>query len=186
MKTTATALIAFAAFTAPSEITTKQVNTSSSSITWKGYKLGGAHEGTIAIESGSLDFDGETLVGGTFKIDMSSITVTDLEGESKGNLEGHLKSDDFFGVETYNEASLIFTEVKPKANNTYEVTGNLTIKKHTHPITFDLVVNGSTATTALKVDRSKFDVRYGSKSFFNDLKDKAIYDDFDLAVNLNF
>lgn len=186
MKTTATAIIAFATFTSPGEIVTKQVNTSNSDIIWKGHKLGGSHEGTISIESGTLDFDGEKLVGGNFVIDMSSITVTDLDGDNKASLEGHLKSDDFFGVDTYNTADLEFTSVSSKGNGLYKVTGDLTIKKNTHPITFDLKIDGNKATTALKVDRSKFDVRYGSKSFFNDLKDKAIYDDFDLAVELDF
>ena len=186
MKTTATAIIAFAAFNTASEITKKQVNTETSQIVWKGHKLGGTHEGTITIENGALEFDRDQLVGGNFVIDMTTITVTDLSGDNKANLEGHLKSDDFFGVETFNKATLNFTDVADKGNGIYTVTGDLTIKNHTNPITFDLTITGDKATTELKVDRSKYDVRYGSKSFFNDLKDKAIYDNFDLEVALNF
>ena len=186
MKTTATAIIAFAAFNKTSEITKKEVNTETSEIVWKGHKLGGTHEGIITIENGSLEFDGQKLIGGNFVIDMTSITVTDLSGDNKANLEGHLKSDDFFGVETYNKATLNFTSVQEKNDGLYIVTGDLTIKNHTNPITFDLNVGEDNATTSLKVDRSKYDVRYGSKSFFNDLKDKAIYDNFDLAVTLKY
>ena len=73
---------------------------------WKGYKVTGSHVGIITIKSGHLNFDKDILTGGSFEIDMSTITVTDLEGEYKGKLEGHLKSDDFFGVEKFPTATL--------------------------------------------------------------------------------
>ena len=119
-------------------------------------------------------------------MDMSSITSTDLEGEYKGKLEGHLKSDDFFGVEKHPNASLIFTKVKSTGKNSYEVTGDITIKGKTDTIKFDISVYGNKANVTLKVDRTKFDVKYGSSSFFDGLKDKAIYDDFDLVADLEF
>jgi polyisoprenoid-binding protein YceI len=171
-----------ASFTTLSE---KAVNIKDSKITWKGYKVTGEHEGTINIKQGNLTFADHQLTGGTFVIDMSSITVTDLEGEYKGKLEGHLKSADFFGVENHPTASFKITKVEGKDTN-LKVTGNLTIKNITNPITFDMIVTESSATANLKVDRSKFDVRYGSTSFFDGLKDKAIYDEFDLNVNLKF
>lgn len=117
---------------------------------------------------------------------MRSITNTDLEGDYKGKLEGHLKSDDFFDVEKFPTASLVFTKVNATGKNSYKVTGNITIKGHTEAITLDLSVYGNKATASLKIDRTKFDVRYGSTSFFDGLKDKAIYDDFDLVVDLEF
>ena len=117
---------------------------------------------------------------------MTTITNTDQEGEYKGKLEGHLKSDDFFGVETYPTATLIFTKVEASDKNAYTVTGDLTIKGKTNPITFTISINGSKATASLKVDRSKYDVKYGSTSFFEGLKDKAIYDEFDLFSDLEF
>lgn len=163
----------------------KEVNVKDSKIVWKGYKVTGDHEGTIGLESGTLVFDGDKLTGGNFTIDMSSINVTDLEGDSKGKLEGHLKSDDFFGIETYPTANFVITGVKGTAGN-YIVTGDLTIKNKTNPLTFNMTVKGNEANAQLKVDRSKFDVRHGSPSFFNDLKDKAIYDEFDLNVTLMF
>lgn len=164
----------------------KVIKTEKSSVVWKGYKVTGSHVGAISIESGNLVFDGDKLTGGEFVIDMNSITVTDLTGEYKGKLEGHLKSDDFFGVGTYPTAKLIFKKVKSNGKNAYKVTGDLTIKGKTNSITFDLSIYGSKANAALKIDRSKYDVRYGSTSFFDDLKDKAIYDEFDLTADLEF
>lgn len=178
------ALITFS-FATPEE-TKKEIKTAESSVIWKGYKVTGSHQGTIAIKNGSLTFNDSKLTGGSFIIDMTSIANTDLEGEYKGKLEGHLKSDDFFGVEKFPTALLVFTKVKSTGKNSYKVTGNITIKGTTKSITLDLSIYGNKATASLKIDRTKFDVRYGSTSFFDGLKDKAIYDEFDLVVDLEF
>jgi len=164
----------------------KEIKTETSSVTWKGYKVTGSHKGSIAIKEGQLTFKDDKLVGGDFIIDMSTIENTDMEGEYKAKLEGHLKSDDFFGVEKFPTASLVFTNVKSTGKNSYEVTADLTIKDKTNPVTFDISIYGSKATANIKIDRTKFDVRYGSTSFFDDLQDKAIYDEFDLISDLEF
>lgn len=164
----------------------KDIKTDKSSVVWKGYKVTGAHEGVISIESGSLTFDNETLIGGEFVIDMTSITVTDLQGEYKGKLEGHLKSDDFFGTANHPKASLVFKTVTSNSKNAYSVIGDLTIKGITKPITFNLSVYGNKASASLKIDRTKYNVKYGSASFFDGLKDKTIYDEFDLIADLQF
>ncbi len=164
----------------------KEIDVEKSKVVWKGYKVTGSHEGTITLKSGNLIFDDSALTGGAFTVDMSSINVTDLEGEYKGKLEGHLKSDDFFGVEKFPTASLKFTNVKSSGKNAYEVSADLTIKGKTDAITFELSVYGSKATASIKVDRTKFGVKYGSANFFDGLKDKAIYDEFDLVVDLEF
>ncbi|WP_042499839.1 YceI family protein [Algibacter lectus] len=164
----------------------KEIKTESSKVVWKGYKVTGSHEGTIDIKSGALDFDGDKLIGGNITIDMTTLVSTDLEGEYKGKLEGHLKSDDFFGVETHNTSTLEFTEVKASGKNSYDVTGKLTIKGKTNSVKFTISIYGNKATANLKVDRTKYDVKYGSASFFDDLKDKAIYDEFDLVADLEF
>lgn len=164
----------------------KAIKVSESTVLWKGYKVTGSHAGTIAMKSGELIFEGDKLTGGEVVIDMTSITVTDLSGDMKGKLEGHLKSDDFFGVATHETAKLVFTNVKSTGKNSYKVTGDLTIKNITNPITFTMSVYGNKANATLKVDRSKYDVRYGSPSFFNDLKDRAIYDEFDLVSDIEF
>lgn len=167
-------------------LTKKEVNVKESNITWKGHKVTGSHEGTISLASGSLEFEGATLVGGAFQIDMTSITNTDMQGEYSDKLVGHLKSDDFFGVAKFPSANLKFTKVKASDSGSYNVTGDLTVKGQTHPIAFTLTINGNSASTSLKVDRTKYGVKYGSASFFDNLKDKAIYDEFDLDVALKF
>jgi polyisoprenoid-binding protein YceI len=164
----------------------KEVSITKSSVTWKGYKVTGSHTGTIALKSGSLSFEDSKLVGGTFVMDMNSIACTDLEGVYKGKLEGHLKSDDFFGVENNPTARLVFTNVTASVKGVYTIKGDLTIKGKTNNVLFDLSVNEHNATTALKINRAKYDVKYGSTSFFEGLKDKAIYNEFDLQVNLEF
>ncbi len=141
------------------------------------------------MKSGDLEFNGDQLTGGSFAIDMTSITVTDLTGEYKGKLEGHLKSKDFFGVEKHPTATFEITRVIPKGTpGDYKVIGNMTIKNITKEIKFFANVknvNGQKVATAdLTIDRSDFDVRYGSGSFFDNLGDKTIYDEFDLSVEL--
>ncbi len=164
----------------------KEIKIENSKVVWKGYKVTGSHEGTINLKSGFLTFNEGNLNGGEFVMNMNSLITTDLEGEYKGKLEGHLKSDDFFGVEKNPTAALIFTKVEQNGKSAYKVTGDLTIKGITKQIVFDFSVYGNKATTSLKIDRTKYDVRYGSTSFFDNLKDKAIYDEFDLIADLEF
>jgi polyisoprenoid-binding protein YceI len=116
---------------------------------------------------------------------MTSINVTDLEGDKRTDLMGHLKSDDFFGVETHKTAKFVITTVAKK-DDVYGVSGDLTIKGNTNPIAFDLTMTENSATTNLSIDRTKYNVRYGSGSFFDNLGDKTIYDEFNLAINLKF
>lgn len=163
---------------------TKKVDVSKSSINWVGKKVTGEHSGTVNIKSGALVFKKNVLKGGTFTVDMTTLTATDLTGEYQGKLNGHLKADDFFGTDKYPTSTLVFKTIADKGNGLYTVTADLTIKAKTNPITFDITVKGDTATTALKIDRTKYDIKYGSKSFFEGLGDKTIYDDFDLTVNL--
>ena len=174
------------AATEPTEVVTKAVKTAESSVMWKAYKVTGSHYGLVQLTEGNLKFDGTTLVGGNFTVDMTSLIATDLEGDSKAKLEGHLKSDDFFGVANHPTSTLVFTEVKSNGKNSYAVTGDLTIKGITKPITFDVSIYGNKATATAKVDRAEYNVRYGSGSFFDNLGDKTIYDEFDLVVDLQF
>ena len=118
-------------------------------------------------------------------MDMTTINTTDLEGDYKKKLDGHLKDNDFFGVETHKTASLTFTAVKPNGSN-HIVEGDLTIKGITNKVRFNMSVTDNSATAKLKIDRTKFNIKYGSASFFDGLKDRAIYDEFDLNVTLSF
>lgn len=171
------------AFTTPIK---KTINVTESSITWKGKKILGSHTGTINLKEGYLEMEDDLLVGGMFVVDMTSISVTDLEaGKGKEKLEGHLKSSDFFGIEAHPTATLVIKKATLNGN-TYDVSANITIKGTTEPINFELEMGKSAATTSLKIDRTKFGIRYGSGSFGDDLGDKAISDKFLLDVNLKF
>ena len=180
------ALVLFQSFTLDVNPREQKMEVKSSQIVWKGYKVVGSHEGTLGLKSGSLSFDDDRLIGGEFVIDMPSLTCTDLDGEYKGKLEGHLKSDDFFGVTNFPTANLSFTKVVSSTKNSYNITADLTIKGITQPIMFDASVYGKKATANLKIDRTKFNVKYGSGSFFEGLQDNMIYDEFDLVIDLEF
>lgn len=174
-------------FAAGVDPVSKNINVSNSSVSWKGYKVTGSHEGNIKFKSGALKFDNDLLVGGELIVDMNSINCTDLEGKAKGNLEGHLKSDDFFGVQNHPTSSIKFTKVVSRGvPGEYKVTANIMIKNVTKEIKFNAYLKNGQATAEIKLDRSDFDVRYGSGSFFDNLGDKTIFDEFDLNVTLNY
>lgn len=166
---------------------TKQIDASKSIINWVGKKVTGSHEGTINIKNGTFVFTKNKLSAGTVVVDMSSIIVTDLKtGKGKENLEGHLKADDFFGTSKFTTATLVFKNIALKTAGLYTVTGDLTIKGITNSVTFDLATTATTATTTVKIDRTKYDIKYNSGNFFQNLGDKAISDEFDLKVALQF
>jgi len=169
--------------------TNYKVNAAKSELTWVGKKVTGEHTGKIALKEGVITMDGAKLTGGKFVADLTSITCTDLtDKEYNGKLIGHLKSDDFFSVEKHPTATFVVTKVAPKSAGVYDVTGNLTIKGITKPTTFPVTVkttaSGAEATGTLVVDRSKYDIKYNSKSFFENLGDKMINDDFTIDVKL--
>ncbi|MEJ8804297.1 YceI family protein [Pontibacter sp. H249] len=173
--------------------TTLNVNTESSTMKWNAKKVGGEHYGNIKLSGGTLQVNGNKLVGGDFAIDMASIVVEDItRAESNKRLTDHLKSDDFFSVEKYGTSSFKITKASPLAKSkageaNYTITGDLTIKGITHPITFPAIVkvSGKTAeaTAAIKVDRTKYDIKYRS-SLVGTAADKIIYDTFTLDVKL--
>ena len=162
----------------------------SSNITWKGYKVTGEHAGTVGLKSGNLEFDAEgNLTGGVVVMDMTTIAVTDLTGDMAGKLQGHLSSDDFFGVANNPTATLKITNVAAKGTpGDYKVTADITIKGTTKQVKFYANVmdkDGMKKVSAdIKIDRSDFNVKYGSGSFFDSLGDKTIYDEFDINVEL--
>lgn len=188
MKTRILTLVALFAFATISTTVAqeKKIDTKESKITWTGYKVTGQHEGTIDLKNGTLEFKEGKLVGGTFTINMTTINTTDLSGEYKGKLDGHLKSDDFFGVAKHPTATLTFRKVVETDDNIYRIAADLTIKGSKSPVAFNLELENNSAETKLKVDRTKYGIKYGSASFFDGLKDKAISDEFDLHVELKF
>ncbi len=172
------------ALTATEPTTSGEVDVDASSISWVGKKVTGKHEGTIKIKSGRLIMNDGAIAGGTFEIDMTSINVTDLSGNMKGKLEGHLNSDDFFSTASYPVATVEITSANKKGDNTYDMIANVTIKGITNPVSFSATIDGNKAMADISVDRTLFDVRYGSGKFFEGLGDKMIYDNFDLSVTL--
>ena len=179
-------VIASSAFIAPVfKADTYKVDAAKSTITWVGKKLTGSHNGTIDLQSGTLSFNGKKLAGGNFVIDMTTIK----DADKSANLEKHLKADDFFGTDKF--ASSTFTIKKVAGNgNTVNVTGDLTIKGITNSITFPatLACNADGSVTAsadkVSVDRTKYGIKYKSKSIFPDVGDKMINDEFELAIKL--
>lgn len=164
----------------------KKIDISKGIITWTGKKITGQHQGTLKFKEGTLIFKGNKIAGGNFVVDMTSLNNTDQTGSSKAKLEGHLKSDDFFGIYNFKTALLDFKNISSKPNETYTIIANLTIKGITNPVIFDLIVKENKASAKLIIDRTKYDIRYGSGSYFDDLGDKTIYDNFELDVELFF
>jgi len=161
------------------------VDIQKSSIEWLGKKVGGQHTGNIQLKSGYIELVKGEIAAGNFIVDMTSITNTDLKDEGYNQkLVGHLKSDDFFGVEAYPVAVFDVTESTKFKDGTATITGDITIKGKTESISFEVVRVGNEYTASLKIDRSKFDVRFGSPSFFNNLGDNAIDDIFTLNIKL--
>ena len=162
-----------------------EVNTAKSSVEWLGIKIGGQHEGNIQLKSGYFELKNDQIVVGEFVVDMTTITDTDLEDQGYNQkLVGHLKSDDFFGVEKYPTAEFVIKKSSKFSNGKATVTGDITIKGKTESISFEVVGAGKEYTVKIDIDRSKFDVRYGSNSFFDNLGDKAIDDIFTLNIKL--
>lgn len=162
----------------------------SSTIEWKGFKPTGTHNGTIKLDSGVLKVNEGAIESGSFLVNMSSITVLDLPADDKMNakLTGHLKSADFFDTENHPNAAFEVTGIEESEGKTM-LSGNLTIKGIKQNITFPVSVsqNGDMLTLtseSFTIDRSKWEVKYGSKSFFDNLGDKFINDDIELKVNL--
>lgn len=163
------------------------VNINKSVVTWTGNKIGGSHTGGIKVKSGYLVLKQGDITGGEVVMDMNSITNTDLKDDGYNQkLVGHLKSDDFFGVEKYPTSTFKITKASKFKDGKATLTGVLTIKGKSENISVDVTKKGNTYSSQLKADRSKFDVRYGSNSFFDNLGDKAIDDIFILDIQLVF
>jgi polyisoprenoid-binding protein YceI len=159
-------------------------DTTKTKLIWIGEKVTGEHSGTINMQSGWLTWQDNKIVDGEFIIDMKSIR----DAEKSKMLEGHLKSDEFFSVEKFPTAKLVVTGSARFDKGTADVNGNLTIKGITNPVTFKAIMqkkdDGVWFFANITVDRTKYEIRYGSGSFFDNLGDKTIYDEFKLKVSL--
>ncbi len=171
------------------------IDPQSSSVEWFAEKVTGKHNGTVAIKSGELNVENESISAGKFVMDMNTITVLDMPADDEYNvkLTGHLKSPDFFNVEsapesTFEVVSLEKIDGAAEGAPNYNVKGNLTIKGITKAITFPATVSMSSdlvnATAEFEIDRTEWDIKYGSGKFFQDIGDKIIYDNFKIKFNI--
>jgi len=162
---------------------------SNTTVKWNGKKVVGEHYGTIELRSGVLKTEGEQITSGTFLMDMTSIANEDIGNETMRNkLVDHLRSDDFFSVDKHPVSTFVIREVKRKSGKTHTFSGDLTIKDITHPVTFDAMIEFNQesfkAEGKMEVDRTLYDIRYGSGKFFSGLGDNMIKDTFTLDFNV--
>ena len=161
------------------------IETAQSQITWTGREVSTSyHYGTLDFISGNFEISNGAIVNGEFIVDMTSINNQDMEGDSKARLEGHLKSDDFFSVESYPTAAISINSSEIITDGKWNVSADLSIKGFTHPVNFEIIRSEDGWSANLVFDRSKYDVRFRSGSFFENLGDKLIYDDIELSINL--
>tara|TARA_B110001452_G_scaffold256741_1_gene250339 strand:+ start:1276 stop:1842 length:567 start_codon:yes stop_codon:yes gene_type:complete len=166
-------------------INAQKINIQKSTLEWIGKKIGGQHNGEIQLNSGEIKLANNKIESGFFSMDMKTITCTDLEDPGYNQkLVGHLKSDDFFGVEKHPTANFNVTNSTSFKNSKATLKGNLTIKGVTQKISFEVTKSENVLTANLDVDRSKYNVKYGSNSFFDSLGDAAIDDVFKLKIKL--
>jgi polyisoprenoid-binding protein YceI len=154
-----------------------------STIEWSAKKVGGGHAGTVKIAGGNLIYTGKALKSGSFQMNMSSIT------SDNARVTNHLKSDDFFSTEKNPMSKFEITKVTSAGTDRVNITGNLSIKGFTHPVTFPASVKQQkgilvAVASGIRVDRTKYDIKFRSKTFFGDIGDKAIDDEFELSINL--
>jgi polyisoprenoid-binding protein YceI len=161
-----------------------KIDSQKSKITWVGKKVTGQHAGTINLAEGILTSKGKKITGGSFAIDMTSLKD---EGANT-RLEDHLKSDDFFSTGKHPKATLVISSIEPKGGDQYAVKGKLTIKGITNdiefPSTIKITKDQVNAKAKIIVDRTKYDIKFRSGNFFENLGDKAIEDNFELNVEL--
>ena len=165
------------------------IDTEKSNVIWIGRKVSGEHHGVINIKSGYVDIEKESIVGGEIIIDMKSIEVVDMSDKYNKKLEKHLKNSDFFDVE-------LFPEAKFKIKKTHDLImddnilfeGNLTIKDKTIissiPSKILMEDNIVKSIGIVDIDRTLYGITYGSGTFFEDLTDRAIDDNFTLKFKI--
>jgi polyisoprenoid-binding protein YceI len=192
--TLSVALMALVAFKA-ADVKNYVFDPNGSTIHWAAKKVTGAHDGTVKLKSGELTLEGDNLKAASFVVDMGSIAVDDLKDAGyNAKLVGHLKSEDFFSTDKNPEASFklksaTLSKEAASAGKNYNVKGDLTIKGITKEVSFLATVvksgNLATAIATVKVNRVNYDIKYGSKSVFSDIGDKAIDDEFSLEIKLS-
>ncbi|MCD9854990.1 YceI family protein [Epilithonimonas sp. JDS] len=163
----------------------------SSDVHWWGYKIAkteaSSHDGTVNVKSGNLVLKNGAVVGGTFVLDMTSLTSTDLSGEYQGKLNGHLKNGDFFEVEKFPTATYKITSVKKNTNKDYNfvVNGNLTVKGKTAPVSFPAKITSANGVVTLESDKFSFDRQKFDVAYKSTMQDVMVKDEVDMKVKIS-
>lgn len=166
-----------------------KIQPASSTVNWTGKKILGLHTGNINIANGFIEITNNEITAGEIEIDMSSIVITDIDDKkTHDEFLAHLKNDDFFAVDKFNISKLIFTDAKRIEENKFKINGILTIKDISHPVSYISTVEIFTdflhSLGEIVIDRTLYNIRYGSGKFIDNLGDKLIYDDFVLQFKL--
>jgi polyisoprenoid-binding protein YceI len=190
------ALLVVFSFTTFKPVDTYKADVAASKVGWLAKKVTGQHNGYVSLKEGTLEVSKDKITGGEFTMDMTSITCEDIKKEEAGNakLVGHLKADDFFAVAKHPTATFVIKKAdylgKKGKDDSYKITGDLTIKGITNPVTFEATTTGSgkkmTAVAKLVFDRVLWKIEYNSGKIFESIGDKMIYDDVELSLNLAF
>ena len=192
IKTLSLALLLAASSAAVAQ-STYTVDPAAAKLIWTGKKITGQHHGTIDVRSGTIGWGESGLMQAEVAIDMTTIKDVDLDREYAADLEDHLKSSEFFNTAEFKTAVFKTTQVQPipgaevgKPN--YTLTGDLTIKGITHPVSFMALAwkekKGIRAAGTIVFDRTLYDIKYRSGRFFDTLGDKMIEDMVQLIFDL--
>jgi polyisoprenoid-binding protein YceI len=162
-----------------------ELNIHESTLTWIGKKVGGKHYGNIQFEKGNFEVVNNQIRQGNFEVNMHSIVCTDIENETwNKKLVDHLKSEDFFSTEKHPVSTLVLMDSRHIDGGKYRFDSELTIKGITHPLTFeaDIEVKEEAVSVSgvLRIDRTRYSMKYGSGKFFKSLGDNMIDDYFTL------
>lgn len=166
-----------------------KIQKSSSTVNWTGKKVLGLHTGSINIADGFIEITNNLIKSGEIQIDMSSIVITDIEDKkTHDDLLAHLKNDDFFAVDKFKIAKLVISGSDKTENNKLKIDGMLTIKDISHPVSFisslEIFTDFLHALGEIVIDRTMYNIRYGSGKFIQNLGDKLIHDEFVLQFKL--
>lgn len=167
---------------------TKQVT--SSNIQWWGYKIAktaaSSHNGVVNLKSGNVVMKSNQIVGGTFDIDMTSLTSTDLTGESQTKLNNHLKNGDFFETEKFPSATYKITSVRKNNSKAYPfmVNGNLTAKGKTNAVSFPAKISLNSGVLTMTSDKFTFDRQKFGIAYASVAKDVVVKDDIDMLITI--
>lgn len=154
-------------------------------VRWRGteFRGRGKHEGIVRLASGRLNVQDSVVTGGTFVIDMNTITIADIpqhEVVPRRRLRTHLRDEDFFAVDRFPVAAFVITGVRPQPGpGRYSVSGNLTVRDSTHNISFEasapLVSEDRVwASARVSIDRHRWGVSFIGSRLTKDLVDPLI------------